>query len=232
MRFAAAVLITMTSVVAFSQNQKPTEIPRRIQRTGSSRLGTRQFELIRKSLKLTEEQTAKFNALIETYKSRVMEEAMALLGNVDEMRQVSQDLKAARAARDAEKTAALEERMRELRPETRPTNEFYQGLADIADERQKKLLSRLRVMIAGKGGVIDIRLKPRQAVRLAESLGLSRAQADAIRRLQDAFREKMRAVPRNDDTTKQSLMDQLVLDIRATLTEKQSAGFDARLAQP
>lgn len=232
MRFAAAVLITMTSVVAFGQNQKPTEIPRRIQRTGSSRLGTQQFELIRKSLKLTEEQTAKFNALIETYKSRVMEEAMALLGNVDEMRQVSQDLKAARAARDAEKTEALEERMRELRPETRPTNEFYKGLADIADERQKKLLSRLRVMIAGKGGVIDIRLKPRQAVRLAESLGLSRAQADAIRRFQDAFREKMRAVPRNDDTTRQSLMDQLVLDIRATLTEKQVARFDARLAQP
>ena len=222
----------MTSVVAFGQNQKPTEIPRRIQRTGSSRLGTRQFELIRKSLKLTEEQTAKFNTLIETYKSRVMEEALALLGNVDEMRQVSQDLKSARAARDAEKTEALEERMRELRPETRPTNEFYKGLADIADEPQKKLLSKLRVMIAGKGGVIDIRLKPRQAVRLAESLGLSRAQADAIRRFQDAFREKMRAVPRNDDTTRQSLMDQLVLDIRATLTEKQAAGFDARLAQP
>ena len=232
MRFAATVLITMTSVVAFGQNQKPTEIPRRIQRTGSSRLGTRQFELIRKSLKLTEEQTAKFNTLIETYKSRVMEEALALLGNVDEMRQVSQDLKSARAARDAEKTAALEGRMRELRPETRPTNEFYKGLADIADEPQKKLLSKLRVMIAGKGGVIDIRLKPRQAVRLAESLGLSRAQADAIRRFQDAFREKMRAVPRNDDTTRQSLMDQLVLDIRATLTEKQAAGFDARLAQP
>lgn len=232
MRFATAVFITMTSVAAFSQDQKPTEIPRRIQRAGSSRLGVQQFELIRKSLKLTEEQTAKFKTLIETYKSRVMEEALSLLGNVDEMRQVSQDLKAARAARDAQKTAALEERMRVLRPETRPTNEFYQGLADIVDERQKKLLSKIRVMIAGKGGVIDIRLKPRQAVRIAESLGLSREQADAIRRFQDAFREKMRAVPRNDDSTRQSLMDQLVVDIRATLTEKQAAQFDARLAQP
>ncbi len=232
MKLASAVLITMTSVAAFSQNQRPTEIPRRIQRASSSRLGAQQFELIRKSLKLTEEQAAKFDALIETYKSRVMEEAMALLGNVDEMRQVSDTLKVARAANDAKKTETLEQRMRELRPETRPANEFYRALADILDERQKKLLPKLRVMIAGKGGVIDMRLKPRQAVRIAESLGLSREQAAAIRSLQDAFREKMRAVPRNDDTTRQSLMDHFVLDIRTALTEEQSAGFDARLAQP
>lgn len=231
MRVASVVLITMTSSVAFSQDQKPTEIPRRIQRASSSRLGTQQFELIRKSLKLTEEQTAKFRALIETFKDRVMEEAMALLGNVDEMRRVSEELKAARAANDAERIEGLQERMRELRPETRPANEFYKGLADILDQRQKKQLAKLRVMIAGKGGVTDMRLKPRRAVRIAESLGLTRGQAAAIRDLQDAFREKMRAVPRNDEITRQSLMDQLVLDIRTTLTEEQATNFDARLAQ-
>ena len=123
-------------------------------------------------------------------------------------------------------------RMRALRPETGPANEFYKALAELLDQRQRKQLPKLRVMIEGKGGVIDMRLKPRRAVRIAESLGLSREQAAAIRILQDVFREKMRAVPRNDEATRQSLMDQLVVDIRATLSEEQSAGFDAKLAQP
>lgn len=229
MTFISLLLVAITTFSARAEDQRPTEIPRRVQGAGSSRLGAQQFKLIRTSLKLTTEQTGEFDSLIETYKARVMEEAMALLGNIDEMQQVSKELKAARASKDAKRVEELGRRMRALRPETRPTNEFYQSLAEILDEQQKQRLPKLREMLRGKGGLIDMRLKPRQVVRAAESLGLSREQADAIRRLQDSFREKVRAVPRNDETAKETLLDQLVVDIRALLTKEQSAKFDARM---
>ncbi len=197
MSLVSTALVAMAGLFSPVQDQRPTEIPRRAQGAGSSRLGAQQFELIRKSLKLTEEQTAEFNSLIETYKARVMEEAMALLGNIAEMQQVSEELKAARAAKDAKRVEELGQRMRALRPETRPTNEFYQSLTEILDEQQKERLPKLREMLKGKGGLIDLRLKPRQVVRAAESLGLSREQADAIRRLQDSFRKNVRGVRRN-----------------------------------
>lgn len=229
MTFGSVLFVAMATFFSLAQDQRPTEIPRRVQGAGSSRLGVQQFKLIRTSLKLTEEQTGKFESLKETYKARVMEEAMALLGNIDEMRQVSTELQAARAAKDAERVEELARRMRDLRPETRPTNEFYQSLSEILDEQQKQRLPKLREMLEGKGGLIDMRLKPRQVVRAAESLGLSGEQADAIRRLQDSFRGKVRAVPRNDETAKETLLDQLVVDIRALLTKEQSGKFDARI---
>jgi hypothetical protein len=229
MTFVPMLLVAMTALFSLAQDQRPIEIPSRAQGAGSSRLGGPQFKLIRTSLKLTEEQTGQFESLIETYKARVMEEAMALLGNIDEMQQVSNELKAARTAKDAKRVEELDRRMRDLRPETRPTNEFYQSLAEILDEQQKLRLPKLREMLKGKGGLIDMRLKPRQVVRAAESLGLSREQADAIRRLQDSFRKNVRGVPRNDESAKETLLDQLVVDIRALLSKEQAGKFEARL---
>lgn len=229
MTFVSTLLVAMTTLLTPAQDQRPIEIPRRAQGAGSSRLGVQQFKLIRTSLKLSEEQTGEFETLIETYKARVMEEALALLGNIAEMQQVSEELKAARTAKDAKRIEELEQRMRALRPETRPANEFYESLGEILDEQQKERLPKLREMLKGKGGLIDMRLKPRQVVRAAESLGLSREQADAIRRLQDSFRKNVRGVPRNDESTKETLLDQLVVDIRALLSKEQSGKFDARL---
>ena len=165
MTFVSTLLVAMTTLLTPAQDQRPIEIPRRVQGAGSSRLGVQQFKLIRTSLKLSEEQTGEFETLIETYKARVMEEALALLGNIAEMQQVSEELKAARTAKDAKRIEELEQRMRALRPETRPANEFYESLGEILDEQQKERLPKLREMLKGKGGLIDMRLKPRQVGR-------------------------------------------------------------------
>jgi Spy/CpxP family protein refolding chaperone len=193
---------------------------------GAVKLGPDQFEFLRGELKITDEQKPQWDGLIENYKARVMEEALSLLTNVEEMKALRKELETAEAAGNEDRAAELRARLDELRPEKRPTQEFFAALNEMLTPEQREALPKLRAALEeGKLSLID--LTPRGIARIAESLELSDEQRVKLAKIQDRFREQMQSRNRRTEANKRRMLSDLIGEISLILTPEQAEKFKA-----
>ncbi len=193
---------------------------------GSVKLGPEQFEFMRAELKITDEQKPQWDGLIETYKARVMEEAVGLLANVEEMKALRKDLDVAEAAGNKERAAELRARLNDLRPEKRPTEEFFVGLNDMLTAQQRETLPKLRAALE-EGKLMLVDLTPRGVARIAESLDLSDEQRVKLAKIQDDFRQQVQTRNRRTESNKRAMLTSLIDQITLILTPEQAVKFKA-----
>lgn len=225
-RLSILSVACLTAAVASAQVDTHQHPQRGEAQPGTVKLGPDQFEFLRAELKITDEQKAGWDGLIEIYKARVMEEAVGLLANVEEMKALRSDLEVAEAAGNKERAAELRARLNDLRPEKRPTQEFFAGLNDLLTPAQRELMPKLRAALE-EGKLMLVDLTPRGVARMAETLDLSDEQRVKLAKIQDDFRQQAQARNRRTEANKRRMLNDLIAEITLILTPEQAVKFKA-----
>ncbi len=189
----ALVALSLTAAAVAQQEQPPGGRPGR---PGRGQGGPGGFgggmgspldmaQRLGETLGLSEEQQAKFDAVVEKYKPKFEE-----LGIAAKTQEIMNEMREARQANDEAKFAEARQKLDELRESTRPLmNEFYAQVTPILTPAQAAQLQDYRDrMDRGRGGPDGLMR------RLPEELSLTAEQKTKYDKIVADFRAQMQAV--------------------------------------
>ncbi len=217
-------------VASASWAQEPSATMRPVVRENTEPVGLttrRQLNYFKYQLYLTPEQQAKYTELMATFLKDMKEDARADATHLAKVAEVTAQLNEAQKSGDMRRLKELKAEMEKLSPLRRPVDEFFAQVEPLLTPRQKHTLEVIKAKLA-EGVPFDLRLKPREAVRLLEQIGVTPEQAARITELQEQLRMRLDKMPPNDDNYRQRAAAQFFVDTAALLTPAQLSAWEEK----
>jgi hypothetical protein len=246
-RFASALLSTVFATAAFAQQSQPTEPPRPPTPPGAPMQpgqpgmrpaarpaqpagpqGESKLRWVMRQLKLDKTQNEQAEALITVYHAEMKD----LEANAAELLQKIQDkfaeVQAAKAAGDDAKVKQLQDELRNMAPSVQAENSFFTALGDLLSPEQKEKLPQLRKQVETIG---DVSLRPIHVIRATKDLQLTGEQSAKLEKLISDYRDGMGQARPENQQAQNERVEQLVVNVRAILTDGQAVKFDALIEE-
>lgn len=237
MRFAVLVAATAASAAcAIAQprgagrlDQKQVDVPKEnvVVERGERKLERAHLlKYLRDQLNLSNEQKSQWdNVVLGYYRIEVDRLKQEAKDKLPEIGRLNQEIAAAARDGNSELANELRDKLEDLLPINRVVDESIARGREMLSRPQSRRLDRILEAVR-RGKPVDLRLKPREAVRAAESLNLSDEQRATLVKLQDGLRLKMGAVKLNNDEARQQVMEDFMEGIRSALSPAQIEAFD------
>lgn len=223
----AGLLIALS---AGAWGQEPSATMRPVVRENTEPVGLtarRQLNYFKCQLYLTPEQQAKYTELMAAFLKDLKEEARTDPATLAKVAELTAQLNEAQKSGDMRRLKELKAEMEKLSPLRRPINDFFGQIEPLLTPLQKQRLETIKARLA-EGVPFDLRLKPREGVRILEQIGLTPDQEARITALQEQLRMRLDKMPPNDDNYRQRAVAQFFVDVQALLNPAQLKTFEEK----
>lgn len=171
-----------------------------------------------KQLELTAEQRQNVEGLFAILEQERNLTGDELARHVEEIRAKYQEMMAAQSAGDMALAEKLRDELRNMAPGKMAADNFVRGIMPLLTDAQK---AKFNTLLAQLETVASLELQPIQVLRLARGLDLTANQRKSIDRIEGEFRQTMTQTYDLTAAKKSELLDQLILNVGAVLTDVQ-----------
>ncbi len=196
--------------------------------------GQRQMQVLRRAMRelrgrldLTAEQAERYQELTGTIRDQMLGQHQ----RGEQMRELVNQMRQARAAGDEERLAELREQMRSLRPDPQHLlDAFFSGLERFLTPAQLKAVEAYREeTLADADTRADRELDVRRVLRAARRLRLTGEKRQQLREIEREAMREVRKLRRRDREGQALLAEKIADEIRDLLTPEQVEKFDQLL---
>lgn len=226
-----AILNELEPVLREDQLDNLDEMRQNFRRRGGrnqQRLDRRSLERLGEELKLSDQQTEKFDDIIANYNERQGD----LGGRMREMGGIWRELREARQSGDDRRVEELQARMAEVRPDRQAsTDRLFNQIARILNDDQKKILEQARERMGARGDRRGRGRQPdvREILRAAKRLRLDDDQKAELREIERDAQRDQRELSARDREGQAELSEDVKKEIIKILDEDQKRQFERSL---